>query len=354
MSLQTLKRFVNHHKEAKDIKETNIILQGLPQDIYNLVNHHKEAKDIWDRVKLLIEGYEISLQERESKLYDEFDTFTSVLGETIHSYYLSKFVTDLKLAKHLHNTNFDHLYGYLRQHEAHVNEVRQTRKRYPDALALVATTSNSSPSYNNQSQLAVPSFQPSDDPIASLNKAMAFISASFTSQYPPTNNKLRTSSNLRNQETIQDGRVTVQTIQGRQAQSCLTKAIHCYNCQKEGHTARQCTKPKRHRNLAWFKEKAMLAEALKSGVILDEEHMAFLADNGDTVTTGQESQGIPTPAIFQTNDMDAFDSDCDEAPYVSVVLMAKLSAYDLDVLSDVPTHNTYLDNQVIDQSVQEM
>ncbi|GJX80358.1 hypothetical protein Tco_0328507 [Tanacetum coccineum] len=48
----------------------------------------EHAKEIWDRVKLLIEGSELSLQERESKLYDEFDTFTSVPGETIHSYYL--------------------------------------------------------------------------------------------------------------------------------------------------------------------------------------------------------------------------------------------------------------------------
>nr|GEU53438.1 reverse transcriptase domain-containing protein [Tanacetum cinerariifolium] len=50
-------------REACDIKATNIVLKGLPQDIYNLVNHHEEAKHIWDRVKLLIEGSEISLQE---------------------------------------------------------------------------------------------------------------------------------------------------------------------------------------------------------------------------------------------------------------------------------------------------
>ncbi|GKC70034.1 hypothetical protein Tco_1115917 [Tanacetum coccineum] len=44
-----------------------------------------QAKHIWDRVKLLIEGSEIPLQERESKLYDEFDMFTSVPEETIYS-----------------------------------------------------------------------------------------------------------------------------------------------------------------------------------------------------------------------------------------------------------------------------
>ncbi|GJX45366.1 hypothetical protein Tco_0262042 [Tanacetum coccineum] len=33
-----------------DMKATNIILQGLPADIYSLVNHHKVAKDLWERV----------------------------------------------------------------------------------------------------------------------------------------------------------------------------------------------------------------------------------------------------------------------------------------------------------------
>ncbi|GKB77168.1 hypothetical protein Tco_0944063 [Tanacetum coccineum] len=75
-------------RESVDIKATNIVLQGLPHDIYNLVNHNEDTKQIWDRVKLLIQGSELSLQERESKLYDDFDTFTSMLGETIHSYYM--------------------------------------------------------------------------------------------------------------------------------------------------------------------------------------------------------------------------------------------------------------------------
>ncbi|GKG08796.1 hypothetical protein Tco_0334628 [Tanacetum coccineum] len=33
-----------------DMKATNIILQGLPADIYSLVNHHRVVKDLWERV----------------------------------------------------------------------------------------------------------------------------------------------------------------------------------------------------------------------------------------------------------------------------------------------------------------
>ncbi|GKE46501.1 hypothetical protein Tco_1477759 [Tanacetum coccineum] len=48
----------------------------------------------------------------------------------------------------------------------------------------------------------------------------------------------------------------------------------------EGHMARQCTQPKRTRNAAWYKEKAMSAEAQEARQILDEEQLAFLADLG--------------------------------------------------------------------------
>ncbi|GKD10704.1 hypothetical protein Tco_1190389, partial [Tanacetum coccineum] len=51
-----------------------------------------------------------------------------------------------------------------------------------------------------------------DDPIACLNKAMAFLTVVASLRFPTTNNQLRTSSNPRNQATIQDRRVTVQQV----------------------------------------------------------------------------------------------------------------------------------------------
>ncbi|GKC32687.1 hypothetical protein Tco_1039981 [Tanacetum coccineum] len=71
-----------------DMKATNIILQGLPADIYSHVNHHRVAKDLWERVQLLMQGTSLTKQERECKLYDAFDKFTHIKGETLHKYYL--------------------------------------------------------------------------------------------------------------------------------------------------------------------------------------------------------------------------------------------------------------------------
>ncbi|GJR70883.1 hypothetical protein Tco_0016948 [Tanacetum coccineum] len=33
-----------------DLKATNIILQGLPTDVYALVNHHRITKDLWEQI----------------------------------------------------------------------------------------------------------------------------------------------------------------------------------------------------------------------------------------------------------------------------------------------------------------
>ncbi|GJS06621.1 hypothetical protein Tco_0363417 [Tanacetum coccineum] len=82
-----------------DLKATNTVLQGLPPDVYAIVNHHKVAKEIWDRVKLLMQGTSLPLQERECKLYDDFDKFTHVKSETLYQYYwrLAQLINDMHI-----------------------------------------------------------------------------------------------------------------------------------------------------------------------------------------------------------------------------------------------------------------
>ncbi|GJR44025.1 hypothetical protein Tco_1312128 [Tanacetum coccineum] len=43
-----------------DVRATNIVLQGLPKDIYKLINHNIEAKAIWDNVKMLLAGSKLT------------------------------------------------------------------------------------------------------------------------------------------------------------------------------------------------------------------------------------------------------------------------------------------------------
>ncbi|GJY35069.1 retrovirus-related pol polyprotein from transposon TNT 1-94 [Tanacetum coccineum] len=71
-----------------DVRATNIVLQGLPKDIYKLINHNIEAKAIWDNVKMLLAGSELTKEDRESHLYDEFERFKMLPGENINEYYV--------------------------------------------------------------------------------------------------------------------------------------------------------------------------------------------------------------------------------------------------------------------------
>ncbi|GJS51344.1 retrovirus-related pol polyprotein from transposon TNT 1-94 [Tanacetum coccineum] len=71
-----------------DVRATNIMLQGLPKDIYKLINHNIEAKVIWDNVKMVLAGSEHTKEDRESQLYDEFERFKMLPGENINEYYV--------------------------------------------------------------------------------------------------------------------------------------------------------------------------------------------------------------------------------------------------------------------------
>ncbi|GJQ95291.1 hypothetical protein Tco_0006430 [Tanacetum coccineum] len=299
-----------------DIKATNIILQGLPPEVYAL--------------------------ERECKLYDEFDKFAYKKRETLRDFYLrfslllndmniynmkmeqfqvnikflntlppewSKFVTDVKLVQDLHTTNIDQLHAYLGQHEFHANEVHLMHERNSDPLALYSTHQSSTPlsitypSNDYQSSvhhnvyslsssipqleyaplvnqqpefsqpdsgLIVPVFQRGDDPIDAINHVMSFLTVVVTFRYPTTINQLRNSSNPRQQATINDG-----------------KTVITHN------------------------------------------------------------------AAYQADDLDAYDSDCDELNTAKVALMANLSHYGSDALAKVHNPNN-VDNNMINQAVQVM
>ncbi|GJW06265.1 retrovirus-related pol polyprotein from transposon TNT 1-94 [Tanacetum coccineum] len=170
------------------------------------------------------------------------------------------------------------------------------------------------------------------------------------SRFPSTNNHLRNSSNLKQQATIHDGRVIVQPLLGRQNSYVAgtpgtrinttrgnylgqQRVVKCFNFQREGHMARQCPKLKKKRDATWFRDKVLLVEAQENGKVLSEKELDFLADPG--IAEGPVIQSVITHnATYQADDLDAYDSDCAEISTAKAVLMANLSSYGLDVLSE--------------------
>ncbi|GJR73221.1 retrovirus-related pol polyprotein from transposon TNT 1-94 [Tanacetum coccineum] len=217
---------------------------------------------------------------------------------------------------------------------------------------------------------------------------MFFLSSAMTSRYPPTNNQLKTSSNLRTQATIQNSQVTIQNVQGRQSQGYAVNArksqatgtrvintvgeenanqprvIRCYNCRGEGHMAKQCTTKKRVKDSKWFKEKMLLAQAQEAGVVLHEDQQDFINDRLEEMEDCDDLQ-LQTTSNFKVDHIDAYDSDCDEEATASAIFMASLSpigslnddtvtpTYDSYILFKVPTYDNYHENDMLNSVIQE-
>ncbi|GJU44612.1 putative reverse transcriptase domain-containing protein [Tanacetum coccineum] len=146
---------------------------------------------------------------------------------------------------------------------------------------------------------------------------MALLAQSFRATLPQTNNQLRTSSNTRNQATIQDGRVVVQNVQGRQNQN------------------------QNQRYLAWGNGAAgnegSQNRAGNANADVDNQTVQDLALNKDN--------------IFQADECDAFDSDVDDESTAQSIFMANLSSAGLANQQAGPSNASILSEEnVIDST----
>ncbi|GJZ22499.1 hypothetical protein Tco_0559538 [Tanacetum coccineum] len=319
-----------------DIRATNILLQGLPKDIYTLINHYTDTKDIWDNVKMLLEGSELTKEDRESQLYDDFEHFR------------------------LEESNYDKLYAYLKQHEAHANQNKMMLEWFTqhtvDPLALM---SNVLPlQYSSQSSTTPPSthvplvtylphfadntqlnsgLSPIDHLIMNLTNILALLTQSYKTYLPQTNNQLRTSSNIRNQDTVQDGRVVFHNVKGQQNRGLGN------NARGIGVLVMRELRTELGMQIQGKQGRLSVTTAMENGVVLDEEKLLFITED----------------------DRDAFDSDVDEALTAQTLFMANLSSadpvydkagpsYDSDILSEVHDHDNYQDAVCEHHEVHEM
>nr|GEX18654.1 retrovirus-related Pol polyprotein from transposon TNT 1-94 [Tanacetum cinerariifolium] len=124
------------------------------------------------------------------------------------------------------------------------------------------------------------------------------------------------------------------------------RVIVCYNCKGEGHMSKQCTKPKRKRDKEWFKDKVLLVQAKANGQVLQEEELEFLA-NPRIVETSSTQYVVTNNAAYQADDLDAYDSDCDEINSAKIALMTNLSHYVSDNLAENLSSSALQDDLIL-------
>ncbi|GJT84402.1 retrovirus-related pol polyprotein from transposon TNT 1-94 [Tanacetum coccineum] len=239
-----------------------------------------------------MQGTSLTKQERVCKLYDEFDKFTYKKGETLHDFYLrfSLLLNDMNIS----------------------------------IISTLCVMSNGSGFCNTTNVDQLHAYLGQHEYHANEGRQTSFSTGTSRTYTPGASG-----SNSRKQRTIT-----------------------CYNCKGEGHMSKQCTKPKRKQDDSWFKEKVLLVEAQAHGQILNEEELAFLADLG--IPEGQATQTVITHNVaYQADDLDAYDSDCDELNSAKVALIANLSHYGSDALTEVHNHDN-MNNNVVNQAVQVM
>ncbi|GJU92036.1 integrase, catalytic region, zinc finger, CCHC-type containing protein [Tanacetum coccineum] len=404
----------------------NMILLSIPNEIYNSVDACTSAKDMWKRVERLMRGTIQNRVDRETRFTNEFDQFVAEPGEalvsvynrfaqlmndlernnmnfptvTINTKFLNslqpewlKYVTQVRLAKRLTVDSFDDLFDYLQQFEKLVNTSRAKKlEKSHDPLALVAHTGSSSrqtSSYYVTHPTSVVDYDDeyqqddvhnnSEDPLVS---AMLLLAKAITQNFSnPTNNRLRASSNTRNQAIIQGDRVNIQSrnsgntgrnnrrayvqeevVEGMNApnetgnvqrtlrtpSSGNTSTVQCYNCSGKGHYARNCPKP-RVRDSKYFMEQMLLAKQDEAGVILTDEQNDFLFADASRMEEIEElSANICLMARIQPADHSSDDGPSYESAFISEV---QSSSIDENNEPMYPTHTKIINSTIGDDQI---
>nr|GEY25966.1 hypothetical protein [Tanacetum cinerariifolium] len=250
--------------------------------VYALVSTHKVTKELWERIQMLMQGTSFMKQERECKLYDEFDKFIYRKGESLHDYYLIFLL--LMNDMNIYNMKLEQ-FQYASQAPSSTplsltypsNDFHLSINYYVYNASSLIAQMEYAPTVHQQTKFSPPDtrlvvlvFQKGDDPTDAINQMMSILTSVVTLRYPPTNNQLRTLSNPRQQDTINNGR---------------------------------------------------------------EEELEFLADLGIAETSSTQ-YAVTNNAAYQADDLDTYDSDCDELNSANIALMVNLSHYGSDNLSE--------------------
>ncbi|GJU85586.1 retrovirus-related pol polyprotein from transposon TNT 1-94 [Tanacetum coccineum] len=282
---------IRNQSDAK-AEAVQIILTEINNDIYSTVDACPNACEIWKAIERLKQGESINVQDLETNLYWEFGKFTSRDGESLELYY-SRFY---KMMNELVRNQCD-----VTSHQVNVQFLLQLQPEWQKSQQ--AATKNRGKAIVNSPPLTYdqePEMVAEDDALSKekeVDKLMAMISLSFKKIYKPTNNNLRTSSNISrankdntpriNKCIRYDNQRVVKVAGAREnvgIQVVQQSEIQCYNCKEYEHVARECQKLKWAKDAAYHKEKIQEVTpdaADNSGPIFNTEPLQKVQNDDD-------------------------------------------------------------------------
>ncbi|GKE28117.1 integrase, catalytic region, zinc finger, CCHC-type containing protein [Tanacetum coccineum] len=245
-------------KEVKQIEADDqaiqTILMGLPEDIYAAVDSYDTTQEIWLRVEQMMKGSSIGVQEKTTKLFNEWERFTSTEGESIESPNPKDIINP---------TTAMNMELVLMAKEFKLNY-------------STPTNNNQRPSSNpGNMQIAQPGMDTRQERQIQLfggNGGNQF------RQYAGKITRNQNGYNVRNQ--TRNGNVVAAWARGN-GNGNNGNQVRCYNCRGMGHLARNCTVKPRRRDATCLQTQLLIAQKEEARIQLQAEEFDLMVAAGD-------------------------------------------------------------------------
>ncbi|GJW33288.1 hypothetical protein Tco_0053320 [Tanacetum coccineum] len=270
----------------------------------------RKVHEIWLRVQQMMKGFDIGIQEKKAKLFNEWERnkhFPEKIASNL------KFLDNLQLEwsrrvtivhhiKDLHIADYTQVYDFLKYNQKEVDELRVERLgKTHDPLALMVNSNN---------PFTYPMFHP-DQPLSNCSTKYEQGSRQIDADGWRNENGLIVVPGIANQNLNGNGNVVTARAEGNVIGNNGNQ-IRCHNCRGLGHLPRNYTIRPRRRDVAYLQNQLLIAQKEEAGIQLQAEECDLMDATADL----EEIEEVNANCILMANLQQASTSGTqpDKAP----------------------------------------